>query len=50
LAMGLVFLGAATCLLYVTHRSDHNTASGVKTAIFLRGSAEGGAVFLHREF
>lgn len=50
LGIGLVSLGAATYLLYVTQGSSNNTATRAKTAIFLRGSAEGGAFFVHREF
>jgi len=50
LGIGLVSLGAATFLLYVTRNSPESATPMAKTAVYFRGSADGGGLVLKREF
>src|SRR5512145_2929710 len=50
LGIGLVSLGAATYLLFVTRDSEEQASPGATTALYLRGSVDGGAIFVRREF
>jgi hypothetical protein len=50
LGIGLVSLGAATYLLYVTPPSKTHAPALATTAVFLRGSTDSGALFVRSEF
>jgi len=50
LGIGLVSLGAATYLLYVSHTEANRATSGSKTAVYLRGSTASAGLFVGGEF